>query len=159
MRELFYEIAKAYPSIEADDMTIDACAMQMVMKPERFDIIFAENANGDILSDLGAGTIGGMGFAYSGNIGDSMGIFEPCHGTAPKYADKNVVNPIAAIMAARMMFDYLGERTTASLIEKAIIETLVEGKVRTYDLGGTSSSTDVAEAISQKLRKNLSEIG
>jgi isocitrate/isopropylmalate dehydrogenase len=88
-----------------------------------------------------------------------MGIFEPCHGTAPKYADKNVVNPIAAIMAARMMFDYLGERTTASLIEKAIIETLVEGKVRTYDLGGTSSSTDVAEAISQKLRKNLSEIG
>jgi len=158
MRDVFYEIAKAYPSIEADDMTIDACAMQMVMKPERFDIIFAENANGDILSDLGAGTVGGMGFAYSGNIGDSMGIFEPCHGTAPKYADKNVVNPIAAIMAARMMFDYLGERATGSLIEKAIIDTLVEGKVRTYDLGGSSSSTEVAEAISKKLLKSMTAI-
>jgi isocitrate/isopropylmalate dehydrogenase len=159
MRQMFYEIAKAYPSVEAEDMTVDACAMQIVMKPERFDIVFAENANGDILSDVGAGTIGGMGFAFSGNIGDSMGVFEPIHGTAPKYADKNVVNPIAAIMAARMMFDYLGEKTTGSLIEKAITDTLIEGKVRTYDLGGTSSSTDVAQAISEKLLKNMSEIG
>ena len=135
MRQMFYEIAKSYPSIEAEDMTIDACAMQMVLKPERFDIVFAENANGDILSDVGAGTIGGMGFAYSGNIGDSMGVFEPIHGTASKYADKNVVNPIAAIMAARMMFDFLGEKATGRSIEKAIADTLVEGKVRTYDLG------------------------
>ena len=158
MRQMFYEIAKAYPSVEAEDMTVDACAMQIVMKPERFDIVFAENANGDILSDVGAGTIGGMGFAFSGNIGDAMGVFEPIHGTAPKYADKNVVNPIAAIMAARMMFDYLGEKTTGSLIEKAITDTLIEGKVRTYDLGGSSSSTDVAEAISEKLLKSMSEI-
>jgi isocitrate/isopropylmalate dehydrogenase len=156
MRQIFYEIAKAYPSIEADDMTIDACAMQMVMRPERFDIVFAENANGDILSDVGAGTIGGMGFACGGNIGDSMGVFEPIHGTAPKYADKNVVNPIAAIMAARMMFDFIGEKTTGSLLEKAVTDVLVEGKVRTYDLGGTSSTTDVAEAISEKLLKSLS---
>jgi len=155
MREMFYEIAKAYPSIEAEDMTIDACAMQMVMKPERLDIVFAENANGDVLSDVGAGTIGGMGFAYSGNIGDSMAVFEPIHGTAPKYADKNVVNPIAAIMAARMMFDYLGEKATGDLIEKAIIETLLEGKVRTYDLGGTSSTTEVAQAISEKLLRGF----
>ena len=155
MRQMFYEMAKAYPSIEAEDMTIDACAMQLVMRPERFDIVFAENANGDILSDVGAGVVGGMGFAFSGNIGDSMGVFEPIHGTAPKYADKNVVNPIAAIMAARMMFDFLGEKTTGSLIEKAIIDVLVEGKVRTYDLGGASSSTQVAEAISEKLRKSL----
>jgi isocitrate/isopropylmalate dehydrogenase len=155
MRQMFYDIAKTYPSIEAEDMTIDACAMQMVMKPERFHIVFAENANGDILSDVGAGTIGGMGFAYSGNIGDSMGVFEPVHGTAPKYADKNVVNPIAAIMAARMMFDYLGEKTVGCLIEKAVTDTLLEGKVRTYDLGGTSSSTEVAEAISEKLLNSL----
>jgi len=159
MRQMFYEIAKAYPSVEAEDMTIDACAMQIVMKPERFDIVFAENANGDILSDVGAGVIGGMGFAFSGNIGDSMGVFEPIHGTAPKYADKNVVNPIAAIMAGRMMFDYLGEKMTGSLIEKAVTDTLLEGKVRTYDLGGTSSSTEVAEAISEKLRKSLSDAG
>jgi isocitrate/isopropylmalate dehydrogenase len=140
-------------------MTIDACAMQIVMRPERFDIVFAENANGDILSDVGAGVVGGMGFAFSGNIGDSMAVFEPIHGTAPKYADKNVVNPIAAIMAARMMFDYLGEKKTGSLIEKAVTDVLVEGKVKTYDLGGTSSSTEVAEAISEKLRKSLSDMG
>ena len=155
MRQMFYQIAKAYPSIEAEDMTIDACAMQMVLKPERLDIVFAENANGDILSDVGAGTIGGMGFAAGGNVGDSMAVFEPIHGTAPKYADKNVVNPIAAIMAARMMFDFIGEKTTGALIEKAIVDVLLEGKVKTYDLGGTSSSTDVAEAISQKLLKSL----
>jgi isocitrate/isopropylmalate dehydrogenase len=155
MRQMFYKIAKAYPQVEAEDMTIDACAMQIVMRPERFDIVFAENANGDILSDVGAGVVGGMGFAYSGNIGDSMAVFEPIHGTAPKYADKNVVNPIAAIMAARMMFDYLGEKSIGALIEKAIIDLLTEEKVRTYDLGGTSSSTQVAEAISEKLRKNF----
>ena len=155
MRQMFYEIAKKYRSIEAEDMTIDACAMQIVMRPERFDIVFAENANGDVLSDVGAGVVGGMGFAYSGNIGDEMAVFEPIHGTAPKYADKNVVNPIAAIMAARMMLDYLGEKTTGSRVEKAITDVLVEGKVRTYDLGGTSSTTQVAEAISEKLRRDL----
>jgi isocitrate/isopropylmalate dehydrogenase len=131
--------------------------MQIVMRPERFDIVFAENANGDILSDVGAGVVGGMGFAYSGNIGDSMGVFEPIHGTAPKYADKNVVNPIAAIMAARMMFDFLGEKAVGAGIQEAITEVLVEGKVRTYDLGGTSSSTQVAEAISKRLRAQISE--
>jgi isocitrate/isopropylmalate dehydrogenase len=158
MRQMFYEIAKDYPSVQAEDMTIDACAMQIVMRPERFDIVFAENANGDILSDVGAGVVGGMGFAFSGNIGDAMAVFEPIHGTAPKYADKNVVNPIAAIMAARMMFDYLGEKAMGARIEGAINDVLVEGKVRTYDLGGTSSTTQVAEAISAKLRKDSEEM-
>ena len=152
MRQLFYAIAKEYPHVEADDMTIDACAMQIVMKPERLDIVFAENANGDILSDVGAGVVGGMGFAYGGNIGDSMGVFEPIHGTAPKYADKNVVNPIAAIRAAMLMFGYLGEKSTAAAIEQAIIDVLTDGKVRTYDLGGTSSTSEVGEAIAAKVR-------
>lgn len=151
MRRMFYEIAKDYPDIVAEDMTIDACAMQIVMHPERFDIVFAENANGDILSDVGAGVIGGMGFAYAGNIGDSMGVFEPIHGTAPKYADKNVVNPIAAIMAGRMMLDYLGEKETARRLQEAIVAVLLEGKVRTYDLGGSASTTEMAEAIARKL--------
>ena len=155
MRQMFYEIAKEYPGVEADDMTIDACAMQIVMHPERFDIVFAENANGDILSDVGAGVIGGMGFAYSGNIGDSMGVFEPIHGTAPKYADKNVVNPSAAILAGKMMFDYLGENGTGLQIEQALKDVLVEGKVRTYDLGGNSSTTAFAEAVSEKIRENV----
>jgi len=152
MLELFYELAKEYPDVEAEDMTIDACAMQIVMHPERFDIVFAENANGDILSDVGAGVVGGMGFAYSGNIGDAMGVFEPVHGTAPKYADKNVINPLAAIMASRMMFDYLGETITGDMIEKAIVDVLLEGKVRTYDLKGNSSTTEMAEAVSAALR-------
>lgn len=155
MRQMFYEIAKEYPGVEADDMTIDACAMQIVMHPERFDIVLAENANGDILSDVGAGVIGGMGFAYSGNIGDSMGVFEPIHGTAPKYADKNVVNPSAAILAGKMMFDYLGETGTGLQIEQALKDVLIEGKVRTYDLGGNSSTTAFAEAISEKIRENV----
>ncbi len=153
MRQLFYAIAKSYPQVEAEDMTIDACAMQIVMRPERLDIVFAENANGDILSDVGAGVAGGMGFAFSGNIGDSTAVFEPIHGTAPKYADKNVVNPIAAIRAGIMMFEHLGERKTAAAIEQAIIDVLTEGKVRTYDLGGTSSTTDVGEAIAGRLRR------
>ncbi len=153
MRVMFYEIAKEYPDVEAEDMTIDACAMQMVMHPERFDIVFAENANGDILSDVGAGVIGGMGFAYSGNIGDSKAVFEPVHGTAPKYADKNVVNPSAAILAARMMFDWLGESAVAGKIGEALTGVLTEGKVRTYDLGGNASTTDFAEAVSEKFRQ------
>jgi len=155
MRQMFYEMAREYPDIEANDMTIDACAMQIVMHPERFDIVFAENANGDILSDVGAGVVGGMGFAYSGNIGETMGVFEPIHGTAPKYADKNVINPIAAIMAAKMMFDYLGENQTAGAIEQSIVDVLQEGKVRTYDLKGRSSTTDVAQAISEKLKARM----
>ena len=153
MRVIFYEIAREYPDIEAEDMTIDACAMQIVMHPERFDIVFAENANGDILSDVGAGVIGGMGFAYSGNIGDSKAVFEPVHGTAPKYADKNVVNPSAAILAARMMLDWLGETGIAGKIGEALTDVLEEGKVRTYDLGGNASTTDFAEAVSGKFRQ------
>ena len=154
MRQMFYEIAEEYPGIEAEDMMIDACAMQIVMKPERLDIVIAENANGDILTDVGAGVTGGLGLAYSGNIGDSMAVFEPIHGTAPKYAGKDVVNPIAAIMAGKMMVEYLGEVESASRIEQAVTDVLGEGKVRTYDLGGTSSTTEVAEAICEKMIRN-----
>ena len=155
MRQLFHEMAKDYPVVEAEDMTIDACAMQIVMKPERFNIILAESANGDILSDIGAAISGGMGFAYGGNMGATLAVFEPAHGTAPKYAGKNVVNPIAAIRAGQMMLDYLGEKAMASQVERAIIDVLMEGKVRTYDLGGTSTTTQMAEAISEKIRVNL----
>jgi isocitrate/isopropylmalate dehydrogenase len=153
MRRLFYELAREYPDIEAEDMTIDACAMQIVMKPERFSVVFAENANGDILSDVGAGVSGGMGFAYGGNMGDSFAVFEPIHGTAPKYADKNVVNPIAAIRAAMLMLDYLGEKAMAIRVERAIIDVLLEGKVRTYDLGGPSSTMEMGEAIAARVRR------
>jgi isocitrate/isopropylmalate dehydrogenase len=151
MRRLYYELAGEYPDVEAEDMTIDACAMQIVMRPERFSVVFAENANGDVLSDVGAGVAGGMGFAYGGNVGDSFAVFEPIHGTAPKYADKNVVNPIAAIRAAMMMLDYIGEKAMAGRIERAISDVLVEGKVRTYDLGGRSSTMEMGEAIAARV--------
>jgi isocitrate/isopropylmalate dehydrogenase len=154
MRQMFHEIAKEYPTIEAEDMMIDACAMQIVMKPEKLDVIIAESANGDILSDVGAGITGGLGLACSGNIGDTMAVFEPIHGTAPKYADKDVVNPIAAIMAGKMMFEYLGEVKASIQIEQAVNDVLIEGTIRTYDLGGTSSTTEVSEAISKKILMN-----
>jgi len=151
MREMFYEIAKNYPDIEAEDMTIDACAMQIVMNPDRFGVVFAENANGDILSDVGAGVIGGMGYAYSGNISDSMGVFEPIHGTAPKYADKNIVNPSAAILAAKMMLEYLGEKAMGQKIESALEDVLSEGNVLTYHMGGNVTTSGFAEAVAEKL--------
>jgi isocitrate dehydrogenase (NAD+) len=154
MRRMFQQIAEEYPGIEAEEMMVDACAMQIVMKPETLDVILAENANGDILSDVGAGITGGLGLACSGNIGDSMAVFEPIHGTAPKHAGKNEVNPIAAIMAGQMLFDHLGEWEAASRIARAVTDVLVEGKVRTYDLGGTSSTTGVAEAIAEKMVRN-----
>lgn len=151
MRDMFYEIAKNYPDIEAEDMTIDACAMQIVMNPDRFGVVFAENANGDILSDVGAGVIGGMGYAYSGNIGESMGVFEPIHGTAPKYADKGIVNPSAAILAAKMMLEHLGETAMGQKIETALEDVLSEGKVLTYHMGGNVTTSGFAEAVAEKM--------
>ncbi len=151
MREIFYEIAREYPTIEAEDMMIDACAAAMIVKPEKLDIVLTENSNGDILSDVGAAITGGLGLAPSGNIGDSMAIFEPIHGTAPKYAGKNVVNPIAAIMTGKMMLDYLGEAKAGALLERAVRDVLAEGMIRTYDLGGHSTTMEVADAVSEKL--------
>jgi len=153
MREMFYEVAKAYPQIEAEDMTHDTCGMFIAMEPERLDVVVTENSIGDILSDVGAGTIGGKGYAYSGCIGDRHAYFEPIHGTARKYEDKNIVNPSAAIMCGKMMFDYLGEKDTALWILQALSDVLREGKVRTYHMGGEASTTDFAEAVAQKIRE------
>ncbi len=136
-------------------MTIDTCAMEIVMHPERLEVIIAENANGDILSDVGAGIIGGKGYAYSGNFGDSLALFEPIHGTAPKYADQNIANPSAAIMAAKFMFDYLGEKKAGSQILQSLIDVLIEGKVQTYHMGGNASTTDFGEAVAERIRRNM----
>jgi isocitrate/isopropylmalate dehydrogenase len=157
MKRLFYELAESYPDVEAADMEIDACAMRMIMKPETLDVIIAENANGDILSDVGGGLIGGLGFTASANIGEKLAVFEPIHGSAPKHADKNEVNPIAALMACRMMFDYLERDDIARRLEQAIGAVLSEGRVRTYDIGGSSSTTDVAEAIADQLENRTRE--
>jgi isocitrate/isopropylmalate dehydrogenase len=151
--DMFNEISKEYPKIEAEDLTIDTCCMEVVRNPGCLDVVITENANGDLLSDIGAAIIGGLGYAYSGVIGDSLALFEPIHGTAEKYADKNIVNPTAAIMAAKFMFDYLGERETGSQILQAVKDVLVEGKVRTYHMGGKASTTDFAEAVATRVRE------
>ncbi len=145
------EIAKEYPDIEYEEANVDAMAMWLVKKPEEYDVLVAENLFGDIISDLASQLIGGLGFAAAGNIGDNFGLFEPTHGSAPKYAGQYKVNPIAMILATKLMLDYLGEVEMGQRVEKAVAEVIKEGKVRTYDMGGTASTLDVARAIAERL--------
>ena len=121
------------------------------MKPETLDVIIAENANGDVLSDVGGAIIGGLGFTPSANIGDNLAMFEPVHGSAPKYADKDVVNPTATLLAAKLMFDYLDRGDIANALISSIENVLSAGKIRTYDIGGSSSTSDFASAVADGL--------
>lgn len=132
--EVARRIAKKYPDIKFEDKIVDNMAMQLVQKPEQYDVLVTPNLYGDILSDLCAGLVGGLGLAYSGNIGEKYAVFEPVHGSAPKYAGKNKVNPTAAILAGVMMLKHLGEDEASDLIEKSVIKVLREGKHVTYDL-------------------------
>ncbi|MEM4451497.1 MAG: isocitrate/isopropylmalate family dehydrogenase, partial [Nitrososphaerota archaeon] len=145
--------AAEYPDIEYREANVDAMCMWMLKNPLEHDIIVAENMFGDILSDLAAQLVGGLGFAYSGNIGDNYAIFEPVHGSAPKHAGKNKANPIAAIMAGKMMVEWLGEVEVARAIEEAVAEVILEGKLRTYDMGGQTTTTEMAEGIASKVAK------
>ncbi len=145
------KVAEKFSSITVDEVHVDAMAMRLVKEPEKFDVIVTTNLFGDILSDEAAQLVGGLGFAAGANVGSSYGMFEPVHGSAPKYAGKNTVNPIATILAAKMMLDYLNESEAAGLVEKAVMEVLKEGKVRTYDLGGNSSTQKMADTITDKI--------
>lgn len=145
--EAAQEIAVEYPHIEFDTANVDAMCMWLVKNPHSYDVIVTTNLFGDILSDLCAQFVGGMGFAYSGNIGERYAVFEPTHGSAPKYAGKNKVNPIATILAAKMMLEWLGETDAATRIEQAVGEVIAEGVVRTYDLGGNATTSEMAEAV------------
>ncbi len=140
-----------YPEIDFYETNVDAMAMWLVKNPQKYDILVASNMFGDIISDLAAQLIGGLGFAYSGNIGDDYALFEPTHGSAPKYVGMYKVNPIAMILAARLMLEWLGEEEKAAKIEKAVSEVVVEGKVRTYDFGGNNKTLDVAKAIADRI--------
>ncbi|MCK4665222.1 isocitrate/isopropylmalate dehydrogenase family protein [Candidatus Dependentiae bacterium] len=145
------EIAKEYPGIELWETNIDAMAMWLIKNPEKYGVIVAENLFGDIISDEAAQLIGGLGFACAGNIGENAAVFEPTHGSAPKYAGMYKVNPIACILAAKMMLAWLGEKDMAEKIDKAIAAVIEEGKVKTYDMGGTNTTLEVGKAIAERL--------
>jgi isocitrate/isopropylmalate dehydrogenase len=145
------KIADEYPDIELWETNVDAMVMWMVKNPEDYGVIVSSNMFGDILSDLAAQLVGGLGFAASGNIGDEFAVFEPTHGSAPKYAGQYKVNPTAMLLATKLMLDWLGETETAKALDHAIAKVIAEGKVRTYDLGGDSGTLDIARAIAEKL--------
>jgi isopropylmalate/isohomocitrate dehydrogenase-like protein len=153
-REVSLLVAKDYPEVEVNELFVDVAAMNLVLKPQVFDVILTSNLFGDILSDEAAGLIGGLGLAPSGNIGDNYGLFEPVHGSAPDIAGKRIANPIAAILAAKMMLDYLGEDKWAEQVENAVVTVLKEGKQLTLDLGGSSTTSEVTEAIIAVLEKS-----
>ncbi len=126
-------------------------AMWLVKNPQDYSVLVAENLFGDIISDLAAQLVGGLGFACSGNIGDNYALFEPTHGSAPKYTGMYKVNPIATLLAVKMMLEWLSEYKKAQSLEMAVAEVIKEGKVKTYDLGGNSSTLDIAREVAGKL--------
>jgi len=149
--ETYKEVAKDYPSIQTDDANIDAMTMWLIKNPMNYDVLVAPNLYGDIISDLCAQMVGGLGFGCSGNIGEKLAVFEPTHGSAPKYFGQYKVNPIATILAAKMMLDWLGETEMAERLEKATADVISEGKVRTYDMGGSNKTYEMGQAIADKL--------
>ncbi|KUK31710.1 MAG: Isocitrate/isopropylmalate dehydrogenase LeuB [Thermoanaerobacterales bacterium 50_218] len=149
--EVAREVAKDYPDIEFEDRIIDALCMKLVQSPSDFDVLVLPNLYGDIVSDLCAGLVGGLGVAPGANIGDEIAVFEPVHGSAPKYAGMDKVDPLATILSGVMMLKHLGEFEAADRILKAIEEVLVEGKHLTYDLGGTAKTSEMAAAIAARL--------
>ncbi|MCD6358511.1 MAG: isocitrate/isopropylmalate dehydrogenase family protein [Dehalococcoidia bacterium] len=150
------EVAKEYPDIEFEDVIVDALCMRLVRSPEQYDVLVLPNLYGDIISDLCAGLVGGLGMAPGANIGEEIAIFEPTHGSAPKYTGQNKTNPMATILSGMLMLRHIGEAEAANKLEQAIAEVVVEGTSVTYDLkfgtGGTPVGTSqVADAIIEKM--------
>ncbi len=158
LRTVFDKVGHFFPRVQRDYAYVDAMCHWMIGRPERYDVVVTTNVFGDILSELGASLQGGLGTAPSGNIGDFHAMFEPVHGSAPEIARKNRANPVAAIMSAGMMLEWLGEsrkdskmKTASGLIDKAVKRTVKERKVLTYDLGGRASTRKVGEAVAKNL--------
>jgi isocitrate dehydrogenase (NAD+) len=150
--ECFRNIAKLNPEIEADEKIVDNACMQLVMRPEQFDVMLLENLYGDIVSDLCAGLIGGLGLVPGANIGELGAVFEAVHGSAPDIAGQGIANPTALLQSGILMLRYINEREAADRIEKAMLEVYREGKVRTRDVGGTAKTAEFADAIIQKMK-------
>jgi 3-isopropylmalate dehydrogenase len=158
-RQVFDEVAREFPDIEANHAYVDAMTASMVQRPQRFDVVVAENMFGDILSDLGAATAGGLGLAPSADVGDAHGLFQPSHGTAPDIAGKGIANPIAQILSAAMMLDWLADRhddaharAAARAVEAAVAATLADPRHHTADLGGHASTATVGDAVAAAAR-------
>ena len=153
------QVAEGYPDMEFTDIVVDALCMQLVRRPQQFDVLVLPNFYGDFISDLCAGLVGGLGLAPGANIGDNMAVFEPTHGSAPKYAGKNKANPMAMMLSGVMMLRYLGERDSADKLEKAIAEVIAEGKDVTYDLkpdpadSTAVGTSQVADAVIEKVKR------
>ena len=148
--DCFRRVAEEYPDIAADDRIVDAACMRLVMNPEIFDVLLLENLYGDIVSDLAAGLVGGLGLVPGANLGPTVAIFEAVHGTAPDIAGQNKANPTALLMSAILMLRHLDLTETADRVEKALLDTLAAG-VRTSDLGGTATTRDFAKAVKERL--------
>jgi 3-isopropylmalate dehydrogenase len=145
------DVAREYPGIELWETNVDAMAMWLVKNPQDYSVLVSSNMFGDIISDLCAQLVGGLGFASSANIGDNYALFEPTHGSAPKYAGQHKVNPTAMLLTVKLMLDWLGDVELGERLEKAIAGVIAEGKLRTYDMGGSSSTLEVAEAVASRL--------
>jgi isocitrate dehydrogenase (NAD+) len=152
--DCFRKVAAEYPKIIAGEIIVDACAMQMVRSANRLDVLVTENLYGDILSDLGAGLVGGLGIVPGANIGKDAAVFEAVHGTAPDIAGKGLANPTALLQSAIMMFRHMGETLAAAKVENAVIEHFRTSTVRTGDLGGTATTMQFAEAIANAIAKS-----
>ena len=145
--ECFRNVSKDYPEIEADDKIVDNACMQLVMRPEQFDIMLLENLYGDIVSDLCAGLVGGLGLVPGANIGEQGAVFEAVHGSAPDIAGQGIANPTALLQSGILMLRHLDERGPADRIEQSMLKVFAEGRVRTRDIGGTASTYEFADAI------------
>ena len=150
-KDVFYEVAEKYPEIETEDFYVDATAMYLITQPQNFEVIVTTNLFGDILSDEGAGLVGGLGLIPSANIGENGALFEPVHGSAPDIAGEGKANPIAMMLSAIMMLRYIGENEQADRFESAILKVLNEGKTLTSDLGGSASTLEVTKVIKDYL--------
>jgi isocitrate dehydrogenase (NAD+) len=150
--DCFYKVAGDYPEIQSDDKIIDNACMQLVMRPEQFDVMVLENLYGDIVSDLCAGLIGGLGLAPGANIGEQGAVFEAVHGSAPDIAGQGIANPTAMLMSGLLMLRHIGEHDCADRAEKAMLDVFAEEEIRTRDLGGTAKTDEFATAIINKLR-------
>jgi isocitrate dehydrogenase (NAD+) len=149
--DCFRKVGAEYPEVEADDKIVDNACMQLVMRPEQFDIMLLENLYGDIVSDLCAGLVGGLGLVPGANIGELGAVFEAVHGSAPDIAGQGIANPTALLQSGILMLRHLGEREAAERVEKAMLKVYTDGQVRTRDVGGTSHTDEFAQAVIQAM--------